>query len=407
MTRGAGSGTAAVPPSRLYSLDALRGIAALSVVFWHWQHFFFRDGVVVPFDRSTQPFYRVLFLLYESGWIAVDLFFSLSGFVFFWLYASEVHDHRVGAWRFSVLRFSRLYPLHAVTLLLVIIGLAVFHHAGLTAFTYPANDARHFVLQLFLASNWGIERSPSFNAPVWSVSVEVLLYGIFYLVCRHVHRTLGAVATLIALGFWLSCFTQFGLQGRGVFSFFLGGLSFVIYRELAWPPRAVWARVIVTVLAAVGWGWVVIGHLHHPAFLFPFATPVSWAELHSAGPSALARHLPRLAVTGVVFPLTLIALALLETRWAGLGRRLAPLGDISYSSYLVHFPLQMLFYGVAVAMHREATFFRTDASLLLFMSALIGLSFASHHWLERPAQRALRARLLAGARTGEPPAGSG
>ena len=192
---------AAGTPSRFYSLDALRGAAALSVVFWHWQHFFYRDGIILPLDRKTQPLYRVFFVLYESGWLAVDLFFTLSGFIFFWLYASAVRSRRVGPWEFFVLRFSRLYPLHLVTLLLVTAGLAAFHSVGIAAFTYPANDIYHFILQLFLASNWGFERGMSFNAPIWSVSIEVLLYAVFFVFCRYWRRPLPGVVVLIALGF--------------------------------------------------------------------------------------------------------------------------------------------------------------------------------------------------------------
>ena len=381
-------------PSRLHSLDALRGLAALSVVFWHWQHFFYRDGVVAPFDHAAQPLYGLLFIFYESGWIAVDLFFTLSGFVFFWLYASAVRDRRVGARDFFVLRFSRLYPLHLATLLLVLGGLTVFHISRIRAFTYPDNDVRHFVLNLFLASNWGFERGLSFNAPVWSISIEVLLYALFFVLCRWVDRTLAVMLVLILVGLNLTCFTSYWLQGRGVFSFFLGGLSFFAYRRLARSAAAGAATALLAGLAGAGWLWVVIAYIRHPGFLPPFELPVSYEQVRALGARALANDLGRLVVTGLVFPLTLIALALLETRYRGLGRRLSPLGDISYSSYLLHFPVQMLFYGVAVAIGVEATFFRTDAALLLFMATLLALSFASHRWLERPAQRALRERFL-------------
>ena len=67
----------------LHSLDFARGVAALAVVLWHWQHFFFNGSVPGVFQREAQPFYSVLFLFYEKGWFAVDFFFALSGFVFF------------------------------------------------------------------------------------------------------------------------------------------------------------------------------------------------------------------------------------------------------------------------------------------------------------------------------------
>src|ERR1700759_328384 len=97
--------TAPMERKRLTSLDALRGVAALSVVLWHWQHFFaisgdWQDG----WRRDMQPFYAVLKPFYLQGWAAVDLFFVLSGFVFFWLYGDAVRTRAIVAGRFAWLR---------------------------------------------------------------------------------------------------------------------------------------------------------------------------------------------------------------------------------------------------------------------------------------------------------------
>src|SRR5215813_3086162 len=109
-----------IPMKRLYALDTLRGFAALSVVLWHWQHFFAISGTWQQgWQKSSEPFYVFLKPFYEQGWAAVDLFFALSGFIFFWLYSEAIREGRIGAWRFGWLRFSRLYPLHLLTLLAV------------------------------------------------------------------------------------------------------------------------------------------------------------------------------------------------------------------------------------------------------------------------------------------------
>jgi peptidoglycan/LPS O-acetylase OafA/YrhL len=82
-------------PQRFFSLDVLRGLAALTVVFWHWQHFLLvgsRAGGGAPL---TRPLGRTFELFYSVGWIAVDLFFALSGFIFFWLYAEAITERRV------------------------------------------------------------------------------------------------------------------------------------------------------------------------------------------------------------------------------------------------------------------------------------------------------------------------
>jgi peptidoglycan/LPS O-acetylase OafA/YrhL len=84
---GATTRTRGTLPAYFHSLDALRGVAALSVVIWHWQHFY-PSGP--GFDPTRQPLYWLFEPLYRDGRKAVTLFFGLSGFVFFWRYGEEV-----------------------------------------------------------------------------------------------------------------------------------------------------------------------------------------------------------------------------------------------------------------------------------------------------------------------------
>jgi peptidoglycan/LPS O-acetylase OafA/YrhL len=53
-------------PERLYSLDALRGVAALVVIFWHWQHFFYRGTQPGRLAFSDLPLFDVFFLFYTQ-----------------------------------------------------------------------------------------------------------------------------------------------------------------------------------------------------------------------------------------------------------------------------------------------------------------------------------------------------
>ena len=171
---------------RLYSLDTLRGVAALSIVIWHWQHFFAVSGVwQAGWQRSDQPFFLALKPLYEAGWAAVDLFFALSGFIFFWLYAPAIREGAIGPGKFTWLRFSRLYPLHAATLIAVAIMQYFFQRATGHFFIYQINDLQHFLSGLLMAQQWlPLSIDQTFNGPAWSVSIEVLLYAIFFGLCR-------------------------------------------------------------------------------------------------------------------------------------------------------------------------------------------------------------------------------
>ena len=103
--------------SYFYWVDFLRGFAALSVLIWHYQHLYSTaPGIVELADKSTQPFYDILWLFYNYGRHAVYLFWVISGFVFSTVY---IKKERTTAKDFFIHRFARLYPLHFLTLIVV------------------------------------------------------------------------------------------------------------------------------------------------------------------------------------------------------------------------------------------------------------------------------------------------
>jgi peptidoglycan/LPS O-acetylase OafA/YrhL len=363
-------------PERFHALDALRGAAALSVVFWHWQNFFF-EGFFHASDwqPEQQPLYVWLRPLYDSGDRAVDLFFALSGFIFFWLYGQRVAQGQISGPEFLRLRFSRLYPLHLVTLLLVAVGQWLHSAVQGRAFVYPGNDGWHFALHLLLASSVGLERDFGFNAPTWSVSVEAVLYLMFFLVCRRFGVRPLLLALLALLGFFLLSRLYLPL-GRGVGSFFLGGCIFHLYRWILqrddarrWASATGAAALLLwaVVLLCSYTGWSLQGR--------PWLGLLHW-------------KFPLL----VLFPLTILAVALAESAHPGLCRRVAWLGDISYSSYLWHFPLQLACALTLPLWVSAPDIYRSPWMLLGFFAALLLVSLASHRWLERPAQAWLRGR---------------
>jgi len=153
---------------RLLSLDVARGVAALCVVVFHWSHFGVMPAAAGE-EVVARPFQRLLGLLYAHGGNGVDFFFVLSGAIFFIKYADSIAARQVGGWRFFVLRFSRLYPLHLATLILVaLLQCAVFAKLG-HFFVYQHNDAARFAVNLLFIQDWGIVpllRDLSFNPPL-------------------------------------------------------------------------------------------------------------------------------------------------------------------------------------------------------------------------------------------------
>ncbi|MET1079416.1 MAG: acyltransferase [Pseudomonas sp.] len=364
-----------------HSLDCARGLAALAVVLWHWQHFFFNGALPGAFDRQQQPFYGALFLFYEKGWLAVDFFFGLSGFVFFWLYARPIRQRQISAGKFFWLRLSRLYPLHLASLLLVA-GLqwALWNTQG-GYFVYAFNDAYHFLLNLLFASAWGFERGFSFNAPIWSVSVEVLLYGIFFCVARWLPMRAPVALTLALIGLVLQ--DGSALIGRGLFAFFLGGgVYFAYHWLLAGGKQQQWARPL---LAACLGAWLLALLEFEFSVLQPYLEPLC----------ALAGNLPvervtTIAVTGGLLPLTILTLAVNEHAGQGAWKRFAWLGEISYASYLLHFPLQLVFFAAFASLRPDRAAFYSPLLWCGFFATLVLLALFVHRRIERPLQHWLR-----------------
>lgn len=359
-------------PKRFYSLDVLRGLAALVVVFWHWQHFFYLGTRPGAFEAGKQPLFDVFSPFYAKGWLAVDLFFTLSGFVFYWLYSRRVSERGISLREFSLLRLSRLYPLHFATLLCVGAGQLWFLSAMGSYFVYPFNDAWHFLLNVLFIPSLGLERGFSFNGPIWSVSVEVLLYATFFAVCRLLPVRLPTVLAVSVVGFVLLPLHD-ELIARGVASFFLGGCVYLVYRRIfASGELARWAAPLAW-LTASAWVITMVTHWLAPARL-----------------GRVAVQIVHFWPTVVLFPATILSLALLETRRGELGRRWAFLGDISYSSYLLHFPLQMITIALVLRLEIAQSVFYSPWLLALFFVALVLASLASHRYFEVPVQRVLR-----------------
>ena len=91
------------------------------------------------------------------------------------------------------------------------------------------------MLNLFFASEWGQQYGYSFNAPVWSVSIEILLYVIFFISTFAFGKSVVVCVIMMTAGYWMAVH-GLGHFGWGLFCFFAGGIAFLIYEHWRYKP---------------------------------------------------------------------------------------------------------------------------------------------------------------------------
>lgn len=363
---------AAAHTKSLLGLELMRFACALSVLVWHYQHFYFVGGAPVGFSREAQPWFAWLQPLYHHGFLGVQAFWCLSGFIFFWKYAEPVASGRVAGWRFAVLRFSRLYPLHLLTLLAVAALLPAYRLRLGGDFVYGHNDLPHFAMQLFMASDWASGFEWSFNGPIWSISIEILAYAIFFGLCRlGLTRWWHAVAVIALSGAIYAARLTMHPLVLCLFFFYLGGLTQLAHHALMrWAPaRQRGARVLIALALGAGTALAAAGVLR-PMFYVALLTPTA-------------------------------ALSLLDwvrPRSARMAAAISMLGNTTYASYLLHFPLQLLLATAVGAPLAGRLPLGSPAWLMAYLAVVFGLATVVYRRIELPAQDWLRTRLLPDAR---------
>ncbi|NSL54035.1 acyltransferase family protein [Uliginosibacterium aquaticum] len=354
-----------VSGNKFIGLEVVRFLCALSVLVWHFQHFFELPGASA-FAVGEQPLNSVFHYFYTSGHQAVRYFWALSGFVFFWKYSEDIGARRVGAWRFFVLRFSRLYPLHFATLLLVLLLQAFYFHYNSGYFVYQNNDLKHFLLQLFMASNWAFNPGLSFNGSIWSVSVEVFVYFVFYFVSLFVGRSFRVVFALILLSVVARALGVINPVVECFSFFYVGGLA-------------------VLFLSGDQWRWLK-GLPNTVHVLLALASVAYVANQRDVGSGYY----------GVMVSCFFVLVSFSEGWWIhrGVHKVFEFLGNLTYSSYLIHFPFQLLI--VIVCDYFFCGVWKVWSGLVFFVYifGVFCLSVPVYYLFEKPVQGFLRSHLM-------------
>ncbi len=366
-------------------LTPLRGIAALWVVVYHYSY---------QYLPALQPERAGQFV--EKGYLAVDLFFMLSGFVLTHVYHDELGRFDAGRYRdFLVARVARLYPLHLLVLLAFVttaVGGRMLDFALTGHFETLPLEGAESVLAIFanLLMLQGLHAGElSWNYPAWSISVEFFAYLLFPLALGPIWRAGRMRGALIGLGL-AGGIVAFAWLARGDFNQWDGPLAI--------------ARCLPEFLL----GSLLYTGLRRPAVARWLGSDRVAAGLLAAGVLLLHFGAPDL-VNVALFAVIVLSLAANSGRVQALLDQplLVRLGELSYALYLIHgfveyLTTRMLASGPGIVDRGELG---VASSLALMMSMIaVSLLLASYAYphIEMRGRRALRARLMA--RSGRQPA---
>ncbi len=374
------------------ALESLRGIAALIVVIYH----------LPPWHAA---FYDVQVI--RHGYLMVNFFFVLSGFVLFHSYGQRIATGAAYL-KFAALRLGRLYPVHilfVLPFLLIELGKyrAFTHGASMASSPSLAKIGNTLLANLLLLQGLGFtSNDPAFNFPNWSISTEFYAYLIFGAVVLFFSgRAFVAVSLLLvttcvsAVLLYAADLGEHANMLRCIAGFFIGCLTRVAFGRVLTRRLSFDWPAVVAALCLVGMS------LHWKAHI----QGGSWYEM-------------------LAYPLSaLLILSLLLTPKSRLNRLLLSrplrfLGEISYSLYLCHALVQWCARQTCRALFKrpEITIDGINATPLSFSEALVAVSgvlgitlllgWLTYRWVEAPARDASRRHISAflTARSAEPSA---
>ncbi|EDX79558.1 MAG: acyltransferase [Alphaproteobacteria bacterium] len=309
--------------------------------------------------------------LVDKGYLGVELFFVLSGFILSHVYLQSAGEKRFSYRGFLWARVARVYPLHVATLVGVGLLAAVALVAGMSVdgnvlswVSLPAN--------LLMVHAWGLAPVAGWNHPSWSISAEWFAYLCFPLFAfvfwrareKPVAAVVGTAAFLTVLYYGFERVAGFPLTEatirwgalRIVPCFALGCALYLVYRKA--PLKAPWTA------SAVSFGLMVLS-----------AALGLWD-----------------GITVLLAGALILSLASLPNERAGwlASKPAVYLGEISYSVYMVCVPWKLLAVNLAAKL-TDAPDKQLQLFVWLAILALLPVVAAlSYHLVEHPARKALR-----------------
>ena len=223
-------------------------------------------------------------------------------------------------------------------------------------------DLEHFLYNLFLIHEWGLNSYASFNEPSWSISVELLMYIIFFYLALKTNIILYSFLIILISSI---LFFKFKFLGYGGYCFFVGGLSYILFKNLKIDQKN---KILILCI------------------LIFFSGIISFYFIDNS-------KLNKIIILSIFFPSLINLFYLINNYSPRFGKKLSLIGDISYSIYLIHFPLILATLMILNIFNLKVDF----NSMTIFCTYLIFtflISFFSYNFLEIPLKKILRKKYI-------------
>jgi hypothetical protein len=354
-------------------LDGLRGVAALTVVCFH----LFEAYATSHLDQRI-----------NHGYLAVDFFFILSGFVVG--YAYDDRWTKMTVREFLTRRLVRLQPMVVIGAL---IGAVMFYTQGCPVWDVSAVPVAMLLVATLMnafmipatpgAEIRGVGEMYPLNGPAWSLFFEYIGNVLYALFIRRLSTR--ALAVLVAAaGCGLAAFSVWGPLGDICVGFSLTGENIVggsLRLLFAFPAGLLLSRVFRPVRV-------------RRAFWIGTLAVVALASVPRIGGS---EHLWMNGVYDalcavVLFPLIVWIGASGKTTDRVTSRICKFLGDISYPLYMVHYPFIYLYY--AWVKNENLTFGQSLPGAAALVAGSVALAWLCLRFYDEPVRRFLSKRLL-------------
>ena len=322
--------------NKLLGLEVIRFFSAFSVLVWHYTHFFYVRDEPVNLIYDNLPFYNFFKFFYVYGLnFGVTVFWGISGFIFFWKYQDLIANQKFEAKKFLVFRLSRLYPLHILTLVSVMFLQNFFFIKNNYYYVYQTNDLENFLLQIFFASNWVSFEPNSFNGPIWSVSAEVFSYIVFFFSVKKFRESLLINIFIIIFCIFLRILKLSNPITDCLTIFFVCGAAATMFKKISTSNYKKKINFFLFILVIAIPFFIILFKLteyKHFNYTFQF----------------------------IYIPL-IVYVSALEFNFLNRIRRLLEfLGNLTYSSYLLHFPIQLFISVICLYFEIKINFYNKN-----------------------------------------------